>query len=151
MAGYYTNGMTPLDGNDISGLSFIPLDTGAPNGSPPQSGKIPPGTLVARSGIEAQADGTKANATSLDIGISGVTVVAGAADSVLLPLGYPGAVCIVANTIATAIQVFGRGTDTINGAATGTGVSQAASKTAIYACHNVTAQGVGQWTQLVGA
>lgn len=149
MSGYWTNGFGVVPGNYLSGDSYIPVDTGLPNGSSPQSGKMIPGTLPAASGFTAAADGLKADATPLDYGISAIETVAGAADSVLLPTGYAGATCVVINTIATAIQVFGSGSDTISGAATGTGVSQAASKTAIYHCYEVES-GVGKWWQMVG-
>jgi hypothetical protein len=39
---------------------------------------------------------------------------------------------IVINNTANSMQVFGSGTDTINGVATATGVAQAAGKHAIY-------------------
>lgn len=128
--GYFTNGMVTPTGANLSGNSRIPVDTGLSNGVDPQSGGIIPGTLPAPSaqiGLTAQADGTKANATALGYGVNTLTTVAGAADSVLLPYAFPGAVVFIANTVATAIQVFGKGTDTIDGIATGTGIDQAAS------------------------
>ncbi len=133
--GYYTNGMSTPSGADLSGNSRIPVDTGLSGGQSPQSGGIIPGTLPAPStqiGLTAQADGTKANATQLGYGVNTLTTVAGAADSVLLPYAYPGAVVFIANTVATAIQVFGKGTDTVDGVATATGIDQAASARAWY-------------------
>ena len=133
--GYFTNGFPILTGSVLSGASSVPVDTGYTGGASPQSGGIIPGTLPAPSeqlGLTAQADGTKANATALGYGVNTITTVAGAADSVLLPYAFPGAVVFVANTVATAIQVFGQGTDTIDGIATGTGIDQAASARALY-------------------
>lgn len=133
--GYFTNGMVTPTGANLSGNSRIPVDTGLSGGESPQSGGIIPGTLPCpddQLGLTAQADGTKANATALGYGINTLTTVAGAADSVLLPYAYPGAVVVIANTVATAIQVFGKGTDTVDGVATATGIDQAASARAIY-------------------
>lgn len=133
--GYFTNGMATPTGAKLSGSSRIPVDTGLSNGESPQSGGIIPGTLPApedQIGLTAQADGTKANATVLGYGVNTLTTVAGAADSVLLPYAYPGATVFIANTVATAIQVFGKGTDTIDGVATATGIDQAASARAWY-------------------
>jgi Ca2+-binding RTX toxin-like protein len=61
-----------------------------------------------------------------------VTAVATAADSVKLPApSKVGQIVIVTNAHASnSMQVFGAGTDTINGVATATGVAQAAGKTA---------------------
>ncbi len=144
--GYNTNNMPIGDGSDVSGAALTAYDTQADNGASPQTIAIPIGTVPAVGGLTAQADGTKANATVLDYGISGIATVAGAADSVLLPPALPGSVCYVVNKVATAIQVFGQGTDTIQGVATATGNVQAASKTAIYTCDVA-----GLWWQMVGA
>ena len=84
--------------------------------------------------ITAQADGTKANATQLNGAKCRVTTSAGAQDSVLLPPGYPGLEVALMNSGANSIQVFGSGSDTINGIATGTGVTQNTGISAIYTC-----------------
>lgn len=152
MPGYFTNGMATIPGNYLSNDSRIPVDTGLTGGSVPQSGGIIPGTLPADpdfQALTAQADGTKANATQLSFGVNTIAVVAGAADSVILPLGYAGAVVVVINTVATAIQVFGKSSDTILGVASATGNVQAASISTIYICYNVTAAGVGQWWKVI--
>ena len=148
--GLATNGLDIVDGEGVSGsstaYSLTAVDTESPAGSAPQTVAFPVGWLPSVTGYVAQADGTKANATELGYGISGIVTVAGAADSVLLPPAYPGAVCIVVNTVATAIQVFGQGSDTVSGVATGTGVSQAASKADIYVCYDT-----GAWWQIISA
>jgi hypothetical protein len=154
MAGFWTPGMPLAGGNYLSNDSRIPVDTGLANGASPQSGAMRPGTQIADpdfQALTAQADGTKANATQLSYGVNTVGTVAGAADSVILPLGYPGARVTIINTVATAIQVFGSGTDTIQGVASATGNVHAASIATDYICYNVTAGGVGQWWKLISA
>jgi hypothetical protein len=82
--------------------------------------------------VTAFAGGGQAGATQLVAGINVVTVVATAADSVKLPLAVLGQSVVVINTSANAVQVFGAGTDTINGIASATGISQAAGTTKTY-------------------
>lgn len=100
--------------------------------------------------LTAQADNTKANATPITACIARFSTVAGAADSALLPPGYPGLQVLVMNAGAQSMQVFGSGNDTINGIATATGIAQANGKTALYTCHDVV-DGVGIWSQLLSA
>ncbi len=86
-------------------------------------------------GITAHSGGTQAAAFGLTHLISSVDTVAVAADSVKLPAATAGKIFIVLNNAAAnSMQVFGSGTDTINGVATATGVAQAAGKIAIYVC-----------------
>lgn len=135
MSGYFTPGFPLATGAVLGAASRVPVDTGLPNGANPQSGGMIPGTLPAppaQLGLTALAAGTKADATPLGYGVNTITTVAGAADSVLLPQAFPGAVVVVLNLVATAIQVFGKGTDTIDGIATGTGIDQAASARAVF-------------------
>lgn len=73
-------------------------------------------------GVTARAGGGKALATALAYGMNRITICATAADSVLLPRAADGAEVLVVNDGAAAAQVFGGGTDTIDGIATGTGV-----------------------------
>jgi len=85
-------------------------------------------------GITATAGGGQATAYQLAAQGSRIDTVASAADSVALPKigatpGIPGALgflCVVYNAGANACQVFGKTPDTINGVATGTGISLAA-------------------------
>lgn len=85
-------------------------------------------------GIVALASGGQTGATPLLGTVNSVDTVANANDSVALPaatgLGRP--IVVINTTASTSMQVFGSGTDTINGVATGTGVAQAAGKTAVY-------------------
>lgn len=90
-----------------------------------------PGSVV--TGIVAHAGGGQGSATLLTGQFNSVDTVATAADSVALPpASYPGQEVEVVNNTATSMQVFGSGTDTINGVATATGVAQAAGKMAVY-------------------
>ena len=104
-------------------------------------------------GIEAQADGTKANATQLNAAISVVTEVAGDLDSVLLPLGYAGLQVVVVNANPTnSIQVFGKGIDLINEVATATGVTQAKGTSALYVCSGIDpSTGAAHWFRILSA
>lgn len=91
-----------------------------------------PGSVV--TGITAHAGGGQANATLLTGEFNRVDTVATAANSVKLPapsvVGQ--VVAVVNNAASNSMQVFGSGTDTINGVATGTGVAQAAGKMGYY-------------------
>lgn len=99
-------------------------------------GPLALGTPV--TGITAHAGGGQASATLLTANINDVGTVATAADSVKLPPPtIPGQIIVVANNGANAMQVFGSGTDTINGVATATGVSQPAGKHAFYVSEGV--------------
>lgn len=95
---------------------------------------------TAKDSITALAGGGQTNATLLTSQTNRVSTVATAGDSIKLPVSAPGLELIVINSGANAMQVYGSGTDTINGVATATGVSQMANSTVIYTC--VTA---GSW------
>ena len=72
-----------------------------------------------------------------------LTTVAVANDSVKLPpatANNVGQSVYVFNTTATSAQVYGSGTDTINGVATGTGVAVAGNKTGLFVV-----QAAGKW------
>jgi hypothetical protein len=101
-------------------------------------------------GVIAHAGGGQGSATTISALVSSVDTVATAADSVALPLAkHAGEVHILYNSTANLMQVFGSGTDTINGVATGTGVAQAGGKIALYI-----AMGTGagtNWLRLLSA
>ena len=102
-------------------------------------------------GLTAHAGGGQANALALTAQFNRVDTVGTAADSVKLPApSFIGQEVEVMNNAATnSMQVFGSGTDTINGVATGTGVAQAAGKFAVYkACSTGTA---AAWVRFLGA
>lgn len=101
-------------------------------------------------GITAYAGGGQTNATLLAAGLNEVSTVATAADSVKLPVPVAGLEITVINAHASnSMQVFGSGTDTINGVATATGVAQAAGKTAVYRA--LTAGTAAKWFRVLSA
>lgn len=99
--------------------------------------------------ITATAGGNQATAYQLSARINRISVCATNADSVALPLGEVGLEVVVVNDGAANAQVFGDGTDTIDGIATATGVVLTAAKRATYYCMSVTA-GVGAWVSNMG-
>lgn len=101
--------------------------------------------------VTAKAGGTKAAATQITGCNVEVSVCATNGDSVILPKGYAGLKIFIANAGAADLQVFGKDTDTINGVATATGVTQADPLSALYVCIDVTAAGVGQWYRVLSA
>lgn len=154
--GYFTNGFSIIGGSVLSGASSVPVDTGYSGGANPQSGGIIPGTLPIPSGSEAvtaHAGGGKASASILDYGVTRVTVSATAANSVLLPYAYPGAVAFIANDGVASVQVFGKGTDTIDAIATGTGNALAAASRSWFIGVGGAGDGTdaGAWVSLKGA
>lgn len=100
--------------------------------------------------IVAKAGGTKAAATVLTASKCRIKTCATNGDSVILPPGYPGLEITILNAGAADVQVFGAGNDTINAIATGTGVTQATLKSAIYTCYDVV-EGVGLWGRVLSA
>jgi hypothetical protein len=97
--------------------------------------------------LTAHVGGGQASALALTGTFNNVTTVASAADSVKLPASAVGLLVYVKNSAASnSMQVFGAGTDTIDGVATGTGVAQASGKGALYFCPTV-----GTWFRILGA
>lgn len=88
----------------------------------------------ATDGVTAHAGGGQTNATPITTELTRVTTVATAGDSVVLPASSPGLTIIVVNAGANPMQVYGLGTDTINGSASGTGVTQMQSSEVLYTC-----------------
>lgn len=100
--------------------------------------------------LTAHAGGGQTNALALTSLYNEITTVGTAADSVKLPLAAVGLAIVVANAAASnSMQVFGAGTDTINNVATGTGVAQAAGKSAVYYC--TAAAPAGNWYRVLSA
>jgi hypothetical protein len=95
--------------------------------------------------ITAHAGGTQAAARALTCQHNRLTTVATTADSVLLPPSDVGMEVTIANDGANAAQVFGAGTDTIDGVATATGVPLSATKRALFICLTK-----GKWISLMG-
>lgn len=105
--------------------------------------------LVA-TGLTATAGGTKALALALPASFNVLSVVATNGDSVLMPTDRQvGDEVIIVNDGAANAQVFGAGTDTIDGVATATGVVLTAAKRCSYYCASITA-GVAAWVSSMG-
>lgn len=155
--GFYTNNTYIGSVSDVDADSLVPVDTQNPAGSPRQTLALPIGLLgqnvLTDQAVTAFAGGGQANATQLDYGFSNVNVIATNADSVKLPPAIAGSWCVITNSdAAQSLQVFGGGTSTINGVATGTGVAQAAGITALYVCMTGTGDDVaGTWFRLLSA
>ncbi len=84
--------------------------------------------------LTAAADGLAPDATKLIGGLNEVTTSAGAADSCILPPAAAGTIVFLANEGGNTVQVFAQGTDTINGTAGSTGVTQNDNVNTLYFC-----------------
>lgn len=89
-------------------------------------------TLSSQNAVTAKASGSQTTSAPITASVTNVTVVASANDGVLLPAAKAGQEYTVMNNGANAMTVFASGTDTINGIAGATGVSQAAGSTSTY-------------------
>lgn len=95
--------------------------------------------------ITAYASGGQTSAVQLTSMVNRVSTATAQGASVKLPVSAPGMEIVVINKGAFPIQVFGSGTDTINGIATATGIAQGINTTATYIC-NV----AGNWEVPIG-
>jgi hypothetical protein len=95
---------------------------------------------LCQSPIVAFAGGGQTSATQITGQTAEVTTAANPGDSVKLPPSAPGLEILLINHGANAVQVYGFGTDTIDGVATATGVSQMTFSLVIYSCPVL-----GQW------
>ncbi len=91
-------------------------------------------TLSVNPTLTALSLGGQAGATPLTAMINRVGTVGAQGDSVALPASVVGLAVVVLNRGAQPMQVFGAGTDTINGIATATGISQGVNTGALYVC-----------------
>lgn len=155
--GYSTANFTPATSpSQVAPTSTVSVDTGN-NAAGPATVSMPLGlisqSLKNATAITAHAGGGQAAAFQLDYGLSNVTVVATAADSVKLPPAVAGAWCFLRNADgADSMTVFGFGTDTIDSVASATGNAQAAGKGKLYYAVVGTGDGVaGNWVTLLGA
>ena len=137
------NDMILLSASD--GLSWCSIDATFDTLTVIASNVVPV-TESVQNGIIAFAGGGQTNATQLTKALNRITVVASSDDSVKLPASIPGEVIEVINSGANPMQVFGLGTDTINGVASATGVSQLANTLAIYK-----SAATGLWESLGGS
>ena len=100
-----------------------------------------------KSGITALAGGARnASTPVLVLGSNHVSTSASSGDSVVLPVAVAGSVVFLANAGANPVQVFGNGSDTIDGTAGATGISVANAKRIMFVAvaNNV-------WFALLGA
>ena len=95
--------------------------------------------------ITANATQNQSSATQLTVEVNNVTTNATAGNGVALPAAVAGLTILVANSTPRALQVYGNNAsaDTINGVATGTGVSQMANSIVLYTC--IVGGASGQW------
>lgn len=91
-------------------------------------------TVSAATGLTAHAGGTQAAALALTSAINEISTVATAGDSVRLPASAAGMEIEITNSGVASMQVYGAGTDTINGVATATGVAQLPGQSVVYTC-----------------
>ena len=124
-----------IDGSDI--LSILSGGTNFSGISLTSSAAVP--GLFAESttnAIVAHAGGGQTNATVLYSEVNRVTTVATAGDSIALPVSQSGLTIMVVNNGTNPMQVYGNPatTDTIDGVASGTGVSQMPGSTVFYTC-----------------
>jgi hypothetical protein len=89
-----------------------------------------------QNGITAHSGGTKAAAFQLPAGVAlfEVDTVAANGDSVLMPAAKAGQIVTLFNNGASTLDIYGRGTDTINGTATGTAKTMATLTSAVFFC-----------------
>jgi len=129
--------------------------------SPPKIGAFvfPPAFGNYDSALTATAGGGQTNALLMVSQFNRYSVVASGNDSAKLPpqsptidtLGYVGIPIIVRNDGANSMQVYGSGTDTINGVATATGVAVPAGKTAMFFPLVYVQGGASTWYMLLSA
>lgn len=100
----------------------------------------------AQSGLTALSGGGRTGAVVLAYANNQFATVAADNDSCVLPPSYAGLEVFVENDGAHSLQVFGNGTDTINGTAGATGVALTSGSTAMYRC--IVA---GKWLRFVSS
>lgn len=92
-------------------------------------------------GLVASTTHTQAGATPLTAMLNTVSTVANIGDAVILPPAFPGMSLGVVNAGANSMQVYGNGSDTVNGIAAAIGATQMSSSTVFYQCTKL-----GVWT-----
>lgn len=96
--------------------------------------KIFQGGISRENSITAHAGGTKAAAYALSKSFNRVSVCATNNDSVLLPKAIAGSMVVLINSGAATLAFYGKGTDTIDDAATATAATIATTKAKVLAC-----------------
>jgi len=90
--------------------------------------------------LTANTTGTQAGATALSYGINQIATAGAAASAAALPAAVPGTSVTVINDTANTTQIFGTGSDTINGVTATVGITQPANSELTYYCAVA-----GQW------
>jgi len=146
IAGFVTGGLFNASTNPTGSFTTAAVEGTEPTLGYSVSGVNDiPETVRSVTGITAYAGGGQASATLVAGTVNTVATAAAANASVRLTSCVSGRQQTIANLGANAIQVFGSGSNTINGVAAATGVSQAVGKIATYIC-----TGGGNWTRLLG-
>jgi len=110
-------------------------------------------TRSVSAGLTATPAGTQATALLLNSAINQLATVATAGDAAKLPVSTKmlGLEVIVINDGVAAAQIFGSGSDTIDGVATATGVPLTNAKRAVYLCiQAATPAAPGKWVSMQG-
>ena len=129
--------------SDVASVSASRTNLGLGTTNSPSFASV---LVGATSSLTAHSGGTQAAALALTTPINNITTVAAAGDSVRLPASAAGESVTVTNSGVSSMQVYGAGTDTINGVATATGVAQLPGTTVTYTsavAGNWLANGVG--------
>jgi hypothetical protein len=126
------------------------LIKGTPNASNLATALLSVGATGVETGLTAHSGGTQAAALALSstVSVHEVTTVGAGNDSVKLPLATgSGNFHVVKNSAAAnSMQLFGSGTDTIDGVTSATGVAVAAGKGRLL-CDT----SAGNWSSVAGA
>jgi hypothetical protein len=93
------------------------------------------------SGLTASKTHTQSGAFKINAMLNTFSTVANANDAAVLPPSFPGMSIAVINSDGNSMQVYATGSDTIQGIAGSTGVSQMANSTVFYQC-----TAAGAWT-----
>lgn len=147
---FYQGGTTLLAA--LAGTEHVVVDTGYGGNAIISANEfwvLPTGQLFyesAANNLTAHAGGGQGSAYQIANELNRFTTVSTAGDSAVLPASVGGLTILINNAGSNPMQVYGLGTDTINGVASGTGVSQMAGSEVIYVCHatgNWEANGLG--------
>lgn len=145
IAGFVTGGLYSASTNPAGSYTVAPVVGTEPTVGYNVSGVNDiPDTSRAVTRITAYAAGGQGSATQLGATVNTVSTAASTVASVRLQRCVPGRQQTVANLGANSIQVYGTSPDTINGAATGTGIAHPTNRIATYIC-----TGNGNWTRLL--
>ncbi len=138
--------MLPVPGNSNAGSAVLPADgPGLQDGTLLK--QIVSNNFSTQDGITALAGGALTGSTpQLASHFNLVATVASSGDSVVLPPALRGTSLVVRNSGANTTLVYAQGSDTIDGTAGSSGVSQIASSSTFYFCPQN-----GKWFSIRGS